>query len=215
MAEAAIDHQQARESLPASAHRVRSGSREIVSPDPIVHPVSSGAAGEPIPVGWEDELVCRFDRRVRFLVAQRVHPDSIDDVVNEVLAAVVLAVRERRVREPDRLGAFVHGVTRNAISNWARAAARARRDWEIETLAPPETPDPLRLLLDSETRTAVRSCLEELREEDRRVLRLAYWQGLTPAEVAEELDIAANVARQRLWRARERFKEKWRGSDAV
>ena len=163
----------------------------------------------------EAELVERFERRIRLITSRRVHPDWVDDVVNEVLGAVIEAVREGRVRERSRLDAFVHGATRNTISNWARSNARQRRASELGALAPPETPNPLRLLLASEERVAVRRCLDGLRSDDREILRLAYWQGLSPTEVAQELEIAPNVARQRLWRARERFKEKWRGADEV
>ncbi|MCG8467637.1 MAG: sigma-70 family RNA polymerase sigma factor [Gemmatimonadetes bacterium] len=176
---------------------------------------TSEAASRIDDVRAEAHLVARFEPRVRRVARARVHPDWVDDVVNEVLGAVVEAVRDDRVEDPDRLPGFVYGVTRNVISNWARAQARDRRATEDGLEPAREISDPLQLLLDEETRASVVRCLESLRDEDREILHMSFYRGLTPTEVANETGIAPNVARQRLWRARERFKAKWQARDAM
>jgi RNA polymerase sigma factor (sigma-70 family) len=52
---------------------------------------------------------------------------------------------------------------------------------------------------------AVRAALERLRPEDREVLRLIGWDGLTPSQAAASLGCSAATFRVRLHRARRRF----------
>ena len=164
---------------------------------------------------WQAWLENQGEARIRFLVARRVRPSDVDDVVQEVVLGVTQALREDRVKDPEKLPAYVRGVTRNVISNWARAQARDRRAIEDGLEPAREISDPLQLLLDEETRTSVVRCLEALRDEDREILHMSFYRGLTPTEVAEEKGIAPNVARQRLWRARERFKARWQARDEM
>jgi len=160
----------------------------------------------------EADLAARFEPRIRYLASRHVHPDWVDDLVQEVLAAVLEALRVGRLEDPQRLPAFVHGVTRNAISNWARANARWRRASELDVSPATETDDPLQLLLTVERRKAVVRCLDALRQEDRRILYLSFYQGLSSSEVAKRLGIEPHVARQRKWRALKRFEKLWRES---
>ena len=52
--------------------------------------------------------------------------------------------------------------------------------------------------------------LAALRDEDAELLRLWAWEQLTPAEIAEVLDITPNAASIRLHRAREKLREELR-----
>ncbi|GAB3981827.1 RNA polymerase sigma factor [Actinoallomurus acanthiterrae] len=52
---------------------------------------------------------------------------------------------------------------------------------------------------------AVRTALASLREDDREVLRLVAWDGLTPAQAAVVMGCSAVAARSRLHRARNRL----------
>jgi RNA polymerase sigma-70 factor (ECF subfamily) len=61
----------------------------------------------------------------------------------------------------------------------------------------------------SDTREQVYQALIRLREEDRAVLVLYYWENQSLEEMAEILGCTANAAKTRLFRARERFREIW------
>src|ERR1700738_2363684 len=75
----------------------------------------------------EEELIDRFQRRVRLYVALRTsHPDYADEVTQETMLAAVLALREGKVREPDRLAAFILGIARNQLAEAIRNQARRR-----------------------------------------------------------------------------------------
>jgi RNA polymerase sigma-70 factor (ECF subfamily) len=53
---------------------------------------------------------------------------------------------------------------------------------------------------------AVRAALARLDEEDREILRLTSWEGLTPSEVAAVIGVPAVTVRSRLHRARKRLR---------
>ncbi|MEJ1193785.1 RNA polymerase sigma factor [Pseudarthrobacter sp. CCNWLW207] len=54
--------------------------------------------------------------------------------------------------------------------------------------------------------TAVENALAVLRDKDRDILQLAYWDDLTIAEIAQVLDCSQSAAKVRLHRAREAFR---------
>lgn len=54
----------------------------------------------------------------------------------------------------------------------------------------------------------LRDALDGLGDDDREILRLAAWEGLTPAELAAVLGCSVNAASIRLHRARRRLAEK-------
>lgn len=161
----------------------------------------------------ERELYIRFERRVTVLAARRgVSPAMIDDVVQETLMGVLAALREGRLEDDSRLAAFVYGTARNVISNIRRR--ESLHAWPAAVEDPDvyagETPDPLVLLISGEERRRVAACLERLREEDRCILRLAFFDGMPSRDIAAAIGVAPNVARQRKWRALQRFADLWK-----
>ena len=54
----------------------------------------------------------------------------------------------------------------------------------------------------------VRTVLETLREKEREVLMLAYWDGLSTAEISAVLECSVESAKSRLFRARKAFARK-------
>lgn len=75
----------------------------------------------------EAELVGLFHHRVRLLASVRLHgSDAALDIAQETILAVLEALRAGRLREPDRLPAFVLGIARNLVNNHCRKEARSR-----------------------------------------------------------------------------------------
>lgn len=60
----------------------------------------------------------------------------------------------------------------------------------------------------SDTDAAVHGVLDALREKDREVLALAYWDGLELTEIASFLGCSLEAAKSRLFRARKAFERK-------
>lgn len=73
----------------------------------------------------EDEVCARFAPRVRAIALRHLRDRSLaDDVVQEVLASVVVALRERRVGAPEALPGYVLSAARRRISDVARTDYR-------------------------------------------------------------------------------------------
>jgi DNA-directed RNA polymerase specialized sigma24 family protein len=61
-------------------------------------------------------------------------------------------------------------------------------------------------------RGLLQAALGSLAEDDREILTLTAWEGLTPREIAAVMGISANVVRVRLHRARRRVEQRLSGN---
>ena len=159
----------------------------------------------------EEELVQLFSDRIAFLVRTRTRdPEAARDLTQDVLMAVVLALRNGQLREADRLAAFVYGTARNVINNYLRTRSRVPREDAIDDDLHPanRSQDPLE---DTERATLARHALGILDSLDRRILLLTLVEGLKPGEIAARLGLTSEVIRTRksraLKKAIERVKE--------
>jgi RNA polymerase sigma-70 factor (ECF subfamily) len=135
-------------------------------------------------------------------LARRSYPLSKDDL--DDLVAEVLIVLWRRIGDvpagaeiPWAIG-VARNVRRNAVrkfTNGQQATAQVR-----PTNAGPSAEDVI--IADDSVRTALAS----LTEDDRDLLLLHFWDGLTSGEIALVFGISANAAAVRLTRAQERFR---------
>jgi RNA polymerase sigma factor (sigma-70 family) len=148
----------------------------------------------------EEELVRLFADRVSVLALARTRDRELArDLTQDVMLAVVLALRNGHLREAERLAAFVYGTARNVINNYLRTRSRAPRidplDVEVEAAT---TPDPVE---ESERADLVRRALAILDATDRQILRLTLTEGLKPGEIAARLGLTSEVIRTRKSRA--------------
>ncbi|NKE06131.1 sigma-70 family RNA polymerase sigma factor [Mesobacillus selenatarsenatis] len=60
----------------------------------------------------------------------------------------------------------------------------------------------------------LRGLIEELREEEKSVILLRFYQGMTLKEVSETLDIPLGSSKTILYRGLEKLRKKWKGDDA-
>lgn len=67
-------------------------------------------------------------------------------------------------------------------------------------------PDPAALLIEQSDRQHVRKALDRLSGDDRELITLIAWEGLTPAQAATVLDLSPATTRVRLHRARTRLR---------
>lgn len=98
---------------------------------------------------------------------------------------------------------WLFGVARRVLANEWRGQRRRSRLFDrlvatISAVGPP-VDDSFREHAD------VRDALTSLAELDADILRLAYWEELTPAEIAVVLEMKPATVRSRLTRARQRF----------
>jgi RNA polymerase sigma-70 factor (ECF subfamily) len=130
-----------------------------------------------------------------YAIAQRIlrEGDRSEDAVQQ---ALVIAWRELpRLRDPDRFEPWLHRIVVHACYG----EARRRREWTTHVrLLPvdgPAQPDDTSNFAD---RDLVDRGFRRLPPEQRAILVLHHYLGLTPGEIAETLGIPPGTARSRL-----------------
>jgi RNA polymerase sigma-70 factor, ECF subfamily len=148
----------------------------------------------------EEALVDLFYERVRLVALFRTgKPDAARELAQDVLMAVVTALRHGDVRDTAKLTAFVYGTARNHVNNYFRADTRRPvEDALLVDYPAPAAPDPLE---DSERTALVREALRTLDSADRKILLLTLVDGLKPGEIARRLGLSDEVVRARKSRA--------------
>ena len=148
----------------------------------------------------EEELVGLFSDRVRFMVLARTRdPEVARDLAQDVMLAVVRALRGEQLREPERLAGFVYGTARNVLNNYLRSRSRLPKEDPIDDALhlaqPPEPVD------NTERMGLVRRALAFLGSTDRRILLLTLVEGLKPGQIGAQLGMTSEVVRARKSRA--------------
>jgi RNA polymerase sigma factor (sigma-70 family) len=148
----------------------------------------------------ETELVHEFTRRIFVMGVVRTHDrEAARELVQDVLMAVIGALRKGQLQDADKLAAFVHGTARNLINNQLR----------IESQRPPLEPLPEDLaqvslveqLEYAERGRLVHRALESLGHQDRKILLMTLVEGHKPGEIAAALGLTSEVVRTRKRRA--------------
>ena len=143
-----------------------------------------------------------FDAHRRTVLAYALR--RVDDPADaaDVVAETFLTAWRRLGDVPAEPRPWLLGVARRVLANQRRGARRrtglAERlghELATEPLAPPSDAD-----------LAVRRALARLSDEDREVLLLSGWEGLTPGEIATVIGMRAVTVRSRLHRARRRLR---------
>ncbi|MDU0313876.1 sigma-70 family RNA polymerase sigma factor [Phycicoccus sp. M110.8] len=151
-----------------------------------------------------EELAAAHGPRVLAYLARRTTPaEDAADVLQEVLTTAWRRISDAP-DDPDHALAWLLAIARRTLANHRRGQAR-RHDATARLraeLAGGRTPLPA----DDPAVDGVREALGSLAADDREVLALAYWDGLTGEQVAVVLAVSPASARKRLQRARERLR---------
>jgi RNA polymerase sigma-70 factor, ECF subfamily len=163
----------------------------------------------------ETALGALYDRWMRSLYSLVVHllkdPDEAEDVVEETFWQ---AWRKASSYEPSRgaVSTWLLTIGRRRALDRLRAKARRREDsltregWVLAEI-PADTPDPLQTAEGAERRSHVVAALSELPEEQREVLELGYFRGLTQTEIAEATGQPLGTVKTRMRLAMQKLRE--------
>jgi RNA polymerase sigma-70 factor, ECF subfamily len=144
--------------------------------------------------GAFETLYRRYARPVFGLALRRLGDRGrAEDAVQETFASVWRGAHSYR---PERGpgGPWIYAVARNAIVDRARARSEPAvevPERESSEVGPPDRAEA------SWTSWRVHRALEELSENERTVIELAYWSGLSQSEVAEYLGIPLGTVKTR------------------
>lgn len=142
-----------------------------------------------------------FRPRVLGYVRRRI---ASEQVAEEIAADVFRIAWQKSESDADPSIGWLLNVARNLIGNEYRSRARAMqlqdrlRDSERTKAQGGD---------DGGARAAIAEALSRLREKDREILLLSYWEDLNTAEITQVLCCTETAARVRLHRARKAFEK--------
>ena len=154
----------------------------------------------------EEELVRYFSPRVfAMLLARTRDRDAAQDLLQDVLIAVLRSVRGGGLRDAERLVPFVYGTARNLVNNYFRDKVQAPK---TESLSD-DCADVIRqdMLEVDERERMVRQALVMMDETDRRIVLMTMVDGSKPGDIAGRLGLTSEVVRQRKSRAIKKIAE--------
>ena len=125
--------------------------------------------------------------------------DAARELMDDVLMAVITALRHGSVRNTAQLGGFVRGTAANIINGYIRASRRAPRTVSLNPDAAGS--DPTDEYERQDRRDLAFDALALLNARDRQILQLSLVEGLKPGEIATRLGISSVLVRQRKCRA--------------
>jgi len=155
----------------------------------------------------EEHFVSYFRPRLRSLLRRTgASSDEVEDLQQETFMRVLAAIESSEaIRHPERFGGFVRAVCTNALLEQYR---RRRRYTELDDsvdVMPDNAQDQHALLLTQERNSAVRRIISRLSPRDQRVLRAAFLEQKSGAEICRELRVSRTYLRLLLHRAKRRF----------
>lgn len=112
-----------------------------------------------------------------------------EDLAQDTLAAVIVALRAGRLDQEDKLGAFVFGVAKNKVKEAHRAREREARPAPMER--DEDVVEPVLVGF----RMHLFGCLSQLTERAREILARTYFAEDTAPEIAEAMAITDNHVR--------------------
>jgi RNA polymerase sigma-70 factor (ECF subfamily) len=104
---------------------------------------------------------------------------------------------------------WLYAVTKNL----SRDALRRRKREPVQQELDNHLPSSERFDQQLSTRMAVLSTMDELPHRDQECLFLFYYADFSLAQIANHLNVSPENVRSRLFRARQRFSELWRGDE--
>jgi len=156
----------------------------------------------------QQHFAAYFGELIRLKAAKRLRSlAALEDVRQETLTRVLRLLTEQRIRQPERLGAFVNSVCNNVLHEHQRARTRELPVGDEVTNA---ILDPrisvLEAIASRQLQQKVRQTLDELKEKDRCLLKAVFLEERSKDELCREFGVTRDYLRVLVSRAKQSFK---------
>lgn len=151
------------------------------------------------------QLLGRHARRLRDYIRMMVkNEDVADDLTQEVLIKVVKVIDEGRYTDKGRFLPWLLRIAHNRVLDYFRAQKQEKAINESSAgfdilgstnFAEPSIEDNI---ISEQCAEEIRALVEELPEEQREVVRMRYYDGLSFKEIAEQTGVSINTALGRM-----------------
>lgn len=156
----------------------------------------------------QEHFVAYFSELIQLKLRSRLHsPQAIEDVRQETFTRVFAALRGGKLRQPERLGAFVNSMCNNVLLEHYRASSRdSSLDDQEQQDFPATNVDVLGTIAAKQMGEKIREILEEMPERDRRLLREVFLEERDKDAVCTDFGVDREYLRVLLHRAKQSFK---------
>lgn len=145
------------------------------------------------------EVKFTVESYIRFRLSD--NPDW-EDVAQEVFTLAFL--KYSQLKDRNSFKGWILTIARNRCAEYYRSRKKTQM-LELDTLPEEIAAEAGTDLISS----AVEDTLEKLRQEDRELLRVAYWEEWPQSHIAQRLGIPVGTVKSRLHKARQRFKAEY------
>jgi RNA polymerase sigma-70 factor, ECF subfamily len=156
----------------------------------------------------QEHFVAYFSELIQLKLRSRLHSaQAIEDVRQETFTRVFAALRSGKIRQPERIGAFVNSMCNNVLLEHYRSSSRdSSLEDEEQQDFPALTVDVLGAIAAKQMNEKIREILEEMPEKDRRLLREVFLEERDKDEVCRDFGVDREYLRVLLHRAKQSFK---------
>jgi RNA polymerase sigma factor (sigma-70 family) len=155
----------------------------------------------------EEELVSTYRRGLLAIARARTRDrEAAQDLTQQVLVEALKALRTGKLREAEKLSAFLEGIAHNVINSFLRTQVR-----RAECLLDEEqlvASDPVEAHESAERQRLLRREIETLSAVDQQILLWSLVEGHPLAEIAARLEMSHDAVRTRKSRAIRKLKKK-------
>ena len=151
------------------------------------------------------QLLERHTRRVRDYVRMMVKDNDVaDDLTQEILIKVVKVLDEGRYTDKGRFQPWLLRIAHNRVLDYFRAQKQVKTINESSVgfdilgsrnIAEPSIEDEI---ISEQLAEEIRALVDELPEEQREVVKMRYYDGLSFKEIAEHTGVSINTALGRM-----------------
>ena len=152
-----------------------------------------------------DALLLRHKTNLFGYIIQRVKDrDLADDIFQETFVKAITTIRQGRYNEEGKFSAWICRIARNLIVDYFRQekteASVSTDDGTVDILNRKELADETveDAIIDLQIEEDVRRLVGQLPQEQRRVLEMRYYEGLSFKEIAEQTGVSSNTALGRM-----------------
>lgn len=156
----------------------------------------------------QEHFVAYFSELIQLKLRSRLNSaQAIEDVRQETFTRVFSALQAGKIRQPDRLGAFVNSMCNNVLLEHYRASSRdSSLDEDEDQDFPAPAVDVLGAIASKQIAQKIREILEEMPERDRRLLREVFLEERDKDAVCRDFGVDRDYLRVLLHRAKQTFK---------
>lgn len=174
---------------------------ELVQPDQTDEQLISA-----ICTGNEAAIETLYERyhRYAYTLAYRILRDPVaaEDIVQDAFLSIWRKAASYQA-QTGSVQSWIQAIVRNRSIDKIRASAHRDYQWsplqvENEQDPPSEEPDVWEQAWQSEQHRIIYEVMEQIPEEQRKVIELAYFGGLTHAEIAEQYEIPLGTVKGRM-----------------